>query len=89
MITKEELNNEASAFAKAKAVEALMLRASQARALAGLLERYADRLMSPPKLEVPVADAVDVFHWAINEIENYIRNVNFAELARRTAELKD
>lgn len=64
------------------AINAILLRATRARELAEKLERYAAQLVDDR--EVPLNER---YTWAINEIENYIRNINFSKLARHTARI--
>lgn len=69
-------------YAHEEALKALKIRALRARNLADVLDRYAKELEDTrptPKLNVSVNTR---YEWAINEIENYTRNLNFAELAR-------
>ena len=71
------------------AIQALRLRAERARDLATTIDnrvREMEEKAGGRKDEFPVSQT-DVFVWTINDIENFIRNVNFAELARLAAGL--
>lgn len=67
-----------------KASMAIKQLASDARELAERLDRRAAQLAEG---STPNASATELFSWAVNDIENYIRNVNFAGLVRRANEL--
>lgn len=85
---REMLEEVARRRAKESAIEALKRRAMHARNLAAVLEKHAADIENPPAVKTNLeVSAADRFGWAINEIENFLRNLNFAEMARRMAEL--
>lgn len=65
-----------------QAVKALQLQAQRARELADKLDQYAQELQDDREVKL-----TDRFSWAINEVENFIRNVNFSQLARHMMNL--
>ena len=65
-----------------EAVKALKDRAASATRLAESLTKYAEQIAKGD--DVPSNER---FSWAINEIENFVRNVNFAQLARHCARI--
>ena len=65
-----------------EAIKALKLRASRARDLATDLDRYSMHLEDDREVSLETR-----YTWAINDIENFIRNIGFSELARHTANL--
>lgn len=64
------------------AIKALKQRANQARELTDKLDRYCEQLVDDREVKL-----TERYTWAINEIENTLRNLNFAELARHAANL--
>ena len=68
-----------------RAVDALKTRALRARDLAVTLDRRAEELVNA-KTDGRVKGS-EVFVWAINEIENFTRNLDFNDLARCCAML--
>lgn len=71
-------------FALKAVVAEMKHQATRAVELAETLSRYANEL----EKDAGGTEASDRFNWAINDIENYIRNINFANLARKMANLK-
>lgn len=88
MLNREEVATETLKFCEANAVKAIRRRANDARGLAEKLERYAAEIENPPKSAVKIT-ATERFSWAINDIENYLRNLNFAEMARDAASMSE
>jgi|SRR6516225_11633461 hypothetical protein len=76
---------EITMYSQESAVRALKRQARHARELAEQLERNAERIEKNGEMEVPLPD---LFRWSINDIENFVRNANFASLAIAYAELK-
>lgn len=66
------------------AIKEIKLRASRARELADSLDNYAKAMEDDREVKVGTR-----MEWAINEIENFLRNINFAGLARYRAALLD
>jgi len=69
-------------YAHEAAIKALKRRANDARELADKLDKYASALEDDREVSL-----TDRYCWAINEIENFMRNLDFNHLAKHAAEL--
>lgn len=67
-----------------RAIEQIKIQARRAADLATELERYAREMADTKEISVHERMA-----WAINDIENYLRNINFATLARYMSKLTE
>lgn len=65
------------------AIRSLQRRANAARDLADTLERRIKQFADDS-----FASMTDQYCWAINEIENFTRNLDYAELARHAAMIR-
>lgn len=63
--------------------------AAMMRDYADKMERYAKDMANCPKDGEGnfISQPSDCFNWAINDVENLFRNINFSELARLQARL--
>ena len=64
--------------------KALVSRANQMADMAEKLKRRASEIGEPCSLGTTASDRAG---WAVNEIENLLRNLNFAEMTRLIANL--
>lgn len=84
-----KLNAERGAWELEKAVSDLRTVAERAERLAVKLHHYADEIKNPPTDNGIPVTAAERYTWAINEVENYIRNINFANLASNVARISE
>lgn len=82
-----ELKAEENRWALKSAREALEARARDARSLADSIDARLKDLDHEDDSPIKVSRS-ERYTWIINDIENFIRNINFAELARHAANLK-
>lgn len=85
---KEKLRMEEEGFQTNKALQELEAKAYSLRQCADAMDNYAKTIKkneSPIGMRVTRADRMG---WAINELENLVRNFNFASMARIMGELK-
>lgn len=71
-----------------QAAIALRSRASSLADYAAKLDQRVEELEAYDPAQERLAKRSDLVNWAINDIENLLRNLNFAELARVYANLK-
>lgn len=72
--------------AVAGSVEELKRVASLLQDYSQKMLRYAAQVQAQPDMTLPVSRA-DRMTWAINDVENCMRNFNLSNLARRVADL--
>ena len=70
-----------------RAINALRARSHDLASLAEKLAKRADEIDNYKAEDRRLANRDDLFNWAINDIENMIRNLNFADMARIGGEL--
>jgi len=87
MITEKQFAEQEATYALKQLKEAFTKRANAMRDMADALDKRVEELGKPNEIKgMRITDA-DRSNWAVNEIENLIRNLNFSELCRLTASL--
>ena len=87
MMTQQEMATMALCQARSNAILSLDRVAANMREYADKLDRRCTEV----KQVLPVfgkSSVADVVNWAINDVENFVRNINFAQLASAQAQLQ-
>lgn len=70
-----------ASYYKSEATKMLRGKADALRRAADAVDRYATRMVEGDEHSTMKVTDEDLFSWAINEIENAIRNFNFSQMA--------